>query len=193
MSNLTRFYWAKLQGTSNVLQKHKTEDDLEKVQDICCQLISESQCPPLCQIEAWVSSVTAQYVEVSTDLRQKLRSQCYPHNYWFAKAQLDRALETITKCEKWEDASDRAFAALKESKQTVIDMLQHRTSKYQQEWKAKGRDVPPSEDEWYTIVETESSKPEPIFEFIGKPFKGSDWPFEAQAGKLLMSDHFPTC
>jgi len=64
-------------------------------------------------------------------------------------------------------------------------MLKDRTSKYEQEWKAKGRDVPPSEDEWYKIVETESSNPEPISEFIGKPFKGSDWPFEAQAGKSL--------
>jgi hypothetical protein len=55
MSNLTRFYWAKLQGASNLFQKHKTEDDLDKVQDICCQLVSESQCPQLCQIEAFVS------------------------------------------------------------------------------------------------------------------------------------------
>jgi hypothetical protein len=36
MSNLTRFYWAKLQGASNMLQKHKTEADLERVQEICC-------------------------------------------------------------------------------------------------------------------------------------------------------------
>jgi hypothetical protein len=57
MSNLTRFYWAKLQGASNLFKKHKTEEDLDKVQDICCQLVSEYQCPPLCQIEAWVSFV----------------------------------------------------------------------------------------------------------------------------------------
>jgi hypothetical protein len=40
-----------------MLQKHKTEADLERAQEICCQLVSESQCPPLCQIEAWVSVV----------------------------------------------------------------------------------------------------------------------------------------
>jgi hypothetical protein len=64
-------------------------------------------------------------------------------------------------------------------------MLKDRTDKYHQEWKAKGRDVAPSEDEWYQIVETESSNQGPIFEFIGEPFKGSDWPFEARAGELL--------
>jgi hypothetical protein len=57
MSNLTRFYWLKFQGAVNLFQKHQTEDDLDKVQDICCQLTSESRCPPLCQIEAWVSFV----------------------------------------------------------------------------------------------------------------------------------------
>jgi hypothetical protein len=71
-------------------------------------------------------------------------------------------------------------------------MLEDRTSKYQQEWKAKGRDVPPSEDEWYEIVESASSQQEPIFEFIGEPFKGSDWPFEAQAGKLPDPSTEPT-
>jgi hypothetical protein len=64
-------------------------------------------------------------------------------------------------------------------------MLKDRTSKYQQEWKAKSRDIAPSEDEWYRIVESESSNNETLFEFIGEPFKGSDWPFEAQAGKSL--------
>ena len=64
-------------------------------------------------------------------------------------------------------------------------MLKDRTDEYQQKWKAKGRDVAPSEDEWYQIVETESSNQGPIFEFIGEPFKGSDWPFGARAGELL--------
>jgi hypothetical protein len=62
--------------------------------------------------------------------------------------------------------------------------LKNLASKYQQEWRARGRDVPPTEDEWYKIVESASRQPEPIFEFIGEPFNGSDWPFETQAGEL---------
>jgi hypothetical protein len=61
-------------------------------------------------------------------------------------------------------------------------MLKGLASKYKQEWRAKGRDVPPTEDEWYKIVESASRQPQPIFEFIGEPFNGSDWPFETQAG-----------
>ncbi|KAM0698317.1 hypothetical protein Q7P36_001783 [Cladosporium allicinum] len=176
MSNLTRFYWAKLKGASNLFQQRKTEHDLDKVQDICCQLVVESRCPPLCRIEAW-----------------KLRSQCYPHNYWFAKAQLHQAFKFIAKCEEHKEAGDRALAALEESKRSAIAMLKDRTDEYQQKWKAKGRDVAPSEDEWYQIVETESSNQGPIFEFIGEPFKGSDWPFEARAvdASVLIDKTFP--
>ena len=57
MSNLTRFYWAKLKGASNLFQQRKIEQDLDKVQDICCQLVVEPRCPPLCRIEACVSFI----------------------------------------------------------------------------------------------------------------------------------------
>lgn len=57
MSNAARFYWAKLEGATNMFQesKTKTEEDLDHVQDICCQLFNEFRCPRLCQIEARVS------------------------------------------------------------------------------------------------------------------------------------------
>jgi hypothetical protein len=55
MSNAARFYWAKLKRASDIFQGRRTEGQLDRVQDICCQLVNEFKCPRLCQIEALVS------------------------------------------------------------------------------------------------------------------------------------------
>lgn len=55
--NAARFYWAKLQGATNIFQasENKTDDGFDYVQNICCELINEFRCPRLVQIEAFVS------------------------------------------------------------------------------------------------------------------------------------------
>lgn len=168
MSNAARFYWAKLEKAKNMLQASKNTADLDNAQDVCCQLVNEFRCPRLCQIEAW-----------------KLRAQCYPDNFWFAKAQLDGALETVAKCEEdrqaW-GAEDRDMAALAEARKEVEAMLKDRTTSYAEEWKEKGRVPAPTMDEWYKIVKPERGGKSEAWEFL-EPRKGSDLPFEYRHGK----------
>lgn len=66
-------------------------------------------------------------------------------------------------------------------------MLQERSIKYQEEWQAKGREVAPSEDEWYAIVEAVHSDSEEIFVPVGEPVSGSDMAFLERRGKLFSS------
>lgn len=64
-------------------------------------------------------------------------------------------------------------------------MLQERGSRYQDEWRAKGREAAPSEDEWYEIVGAVHSDSEEIFVPVGEPVSGSDMPFLERRGKLF--------
>lgn len=59
-------------------------------------------------------------------------------------------------------------------------MLQERTRDYQDEWKAKGKDAAPTEDEWYEIADARDS--DEVFVMVGEPFNGSDWPFVERPG-----------
>jgi hypothetical protein len=58
--NAAHFYWAKLEGAINTFQasEDKTNNRLNYVQNICCELINEFRCPRLVQIEARVSATT---------------------------------------------------------------------------------------------------------------------------------------
>jgi hypothetical protein len=51
MSNATRFYWSQIQVAATMF---RNDDDLDEIQDRCCELINESRCPRLVQIEALV-------------------------------------------------------------------------------------------------------------------------------------------
>jgi hypothetical protein len=116
---------------------------------------------------------------------QRLRSQCFPDNYWFAKHCLDDALELIMECEQGRIPyeRERTLAVLAEYRQGVDAMLQERLKSYEEEWKAQGKDVP-TEDEWYEIKEGEVGDDDIVFVVEGGPIKGSDFPFEARRGKL---------
>jgi hypothetical protein len=71
---------------------------------------------------------------------------------------------------------DRDLAALAKVKQGVEAMLEERKKGYEDEWRAKGRD-PPTEDEWYDIVENE----------VGEDDDGSAEIFESSGGATKSS------
>jgi hypothetical protein len=73
-------------------------------------------------------------------------------------------------------AGDRDLAALAKVKQGVEAMLEERKKGYEDEWRAKGRD-PPTEDEWYDIVENE----------VGEDDDGSAEIFESSGGATKSS------
>jgi hypothetical protein len=54
--NAARLYWAQLEGATKMFQtsEDKTQDGLDYIQNICCELINEFRCPRLVQIEARV-------------------------------------------------------------------------------------------------------------------------------------------
>jgi hypothetical protein len=89
----------------------------------------------------------------------------------------------ITKCE--EDLrtnenltpTEQDFAALVKARKEVEELLKERTTAYQEEWKSKGRDPAPEEDEWYKIVESEDTGEEPMYEIVGEPHWGHEDPF----------------
>lgn len=81
---------------------------------------------------------------------QKLHSKCYLDNYWFAKHQLDFALEVAAKYEKKADATNQDFAALAKAKESVGSLLRDRAPACEEWWKTKGRGHP-GEEEWCKI------------------------------------------
>ncbi|KAM0701827.1 hypothetical protein Q7P35_010736 [Cladosporium inversicolor] len=117
----------------------------------------------------------------------KLRSQCYPNNYWFAKHNLDLALELVAKCEQGPIPykRDRTLAVLAERRQGVEAMLQERKKSYEEEWKAQSKDVP-TESEWYEIVEGQAGDLDVVYAVEGSPLKGSDFPFKEKPGNGLI-------
>jgi hypothetical protein len=163
-NNAARFYWAKLKSATALFEK----EALEEAEDECCQLGNEYRCPGFCQIEVW-----------------KLRSRCFTDNHWFAKAQLDHALEVMTGCESNKEADEQDMAALAEVKEGVEKMLVDREAEYREYWEnVRGRD-PPSMDEWYDIVEGEDDEDGGGEEWVilkdenGNDMAGvvGDWPF----------------
>jgi hypothetical protein len=132
--NAARFYWGKLEKAVAIFKA----GNLEKAQDMCCELGNEFRCPRFCQVEAWM-----------------LRSRCFPDNYWFAKSSLDHALKICVSCESYKKATERELQALADLKGSVEKMLEGRLGEYVKHWRAKGRE-PPTEDEWYKIVEDEA-------------------------------------
>lgn len=89
----------------------------------------------------------------------------------------------ITKCEEElrtnEDLTpnEEDFAAFVELRQEVEALLKERATAYREEWKAKGRDPAPDEDEWYQIAESEDTGKGEIYEMGSAPQRGRDWPF----------------
>lgn len=69
------------------------------------------------------------------------------------------------------------MVALTEVKKGIEAMLQEHTKSYEDKWKAKGRD-PPTEDEWYEIVEGEvgDNGNAEIIELVREAVKGSESP-----------------
>ena len=89
----------------------------------------------------------------------------------------------ITKCE--EDLrtnenltpTEQDFAALVKARKEVDELLEERTTAYREEWKVKGRDPAPEEDEWYRIVESEDTGEGPMYEIVGEPHWSYEDPF----------------
>lgn len=121
----------------------------------------------------------------SCPIRQKLRPLCSPGNYWFAKHNLDLALELIAKCEQGDITGDcdRTLTVLAERKHGVEATLQECTKSYEEEWKSQGKEVP-AEKEWYKVVEGEAGDLNEIYVVEGSPVKGSDFPVKEEPGKL---------
>jgi hypothetical protein len=204
MANEARFYWSMM---DRAVAMYRTSDNemeiLDKVQDECCKLVNEFRCPRLIHVEAWVSfqRVCPSYSSQSRRrpfrnltgldmLAQKLRSRCFPYDYWFAKHQLDCALEVVAKCEKLPNMAERDFAGLAQAKKEVEDELRDRTTTYQDWWKTeKGRDPAPEEDEWYELEEAQqiAAGGGEIYQAAssGGPYTGSDWPFPDLNGKYF--------
>ena len=77
--------------------------------------------------------------------------------------------------------NEQSAANLAAAKQGVEELLAKRTEEYEAEWKAKGRDPAPEEDEWHQITEakdSEAADPEAgegaINELVEEPSCGSD-------------------
>jgi hypothetical protein len=115
---------------------------------------------------------------------QKLRSRCYLDVYWSAKFQLDCALEIVAECEQEPPCelhpamNEQSAAAIAQAKQSVQELPAKRTAEYEAEWKAKGREPAPEEDEWYRITEAADAESGegPMYEVVGdgEPHWGSD-------------------
>jgi hypothetical protein len=174
--NAARFYWRKLERAVAIFEKGNHEE----AQDICCQLGNEFRCPSFCQVEAW-----------------KLRSRCYPDNYWFAKSSLDHALRICVSCESYEEVSERDIQALADLKGSVDTMLADRLREYREHWEAKGKE-PPSKDEWYKIAEGEAGGSadewlEVAEDRKGVPLSGpvKSWPFKGPGKFLVQLSYIP--
>jgi len=167
-NNAARFYWAQLKRATTLFDG----GSLQEAHDVCRQLVNEFRCPRFCQIEAW-----------------KLGSRCFPDNYWFAKGQLDMALEVVAECETSDEANDRDMAALAKVKEGVEKMLEEREAGYRQYWEKQGRE-PPSMEEWYDIFEggddDESAASDDWNVIEGE---AGDWPFPPGP---CMFDHSPS-
>ena len=82
--------------------------------------------------------------------------------------------------------NEQSAANLAAAKQGVEELLAKRTEEYEAEWKAKGGDPAPEEDEWHQITEakdSEAADPEAadpeagegaINELVEEPSCGSD-------------------
>jgi hypothetical protein len=70
--------------------------------------------------------------------------------------------------------TEQDFAALVKARKEIDALLEERTIASQEEWKAKGRDPAPEEDEWYKIVESEDTGEGPMYELVGGPH----WSYE---------------
>jgi hypothetical protein len=121
-----------------------------------------------------------------------LHADCHPDNYWFAKSSLDTALEICVACESDETAGagPADFAELAKVKNSVSVMLRDRLFQYTEYWKKEGRSSPPSEEEWYELMEPpvkeeylEGEKySEAVVDEDGDEVAGpvSSWPFKAR-------------
>jgi hypothetical protein len=113
MTGPKRFYWVKLQ-VATAMYRAK-EEELEDVEEVCRQLINDSRCPKLEQVEAYLLPSKTASVPPSLTLesftninRRSFVPAASPGTTGQPKNQLDRALEAAANCEKDVDANKPA-------------------------------------------------------------------------------------